>query len=122
MKIPASLKTVILHSTFKAALTHFSSKAYSWYGSNLVLAAPPHLSKKFLKSALVLTLSLNLLDFLGQLAVFAPDLMYCEIPKEAAKAVQEAIFKSVLAFFMADFNSAATEQVFSFELPGGLLQ
>lgn len=59
---------------------------------------------------------------LDSFAVFAPDLMYCEIPEEAAKAIREAIFKSALAFFMAGFNSAATEQVSSFELPGGLLQ
>lgn len=43
---------------------------------------------------------LNPSDFLGQLAVFSPDLTYCEIPEEATKAIQEAIFKSALAFLL----------------------
>jgi len=61
------------------------------------------------------------LDFLGQLAVFSPDLTYCEIPEEVTKAIREAVFESALLFFLDSSNNAATKQVPSFELPEGLL-
>lgn len=91
----------------EAALTQFSSKACSWYGSSLVLAAPPNLKSirnSETKAALVPTSSLNPSDFLGQLSrCLCSRLVYCEIPEEATKAIQEAIFKSALAFLLGWF-------------------
>lgn len=92
----------------EAALTQFSSKACSWDGSNLVLAAPPNLKSirnSKTKAALVPTSSLNPLDFLGQLSCcLCSRLVYCKIPEEATEAIQEAIFKSALAFLLGWFQ------------------
>lgn len=91
----------------EAALTQFSSKACSWDGSNLVLAAPPNLKSirnSKTKAALVSTSSLNPSDFLGQLShCLCSRLVYCKIPEEATEEIQEAIFKSALVFLLGWF-------------------